>query len=719
MPSMMWSSRRALQQIKLTVGGRYFGTQPYPMDIRSPNMKVAFVGVGQMGQFMARNVAQNIKGTVTVFDSSEEARARAVKNGCEVVVDAAKIGYLGPDVIFTSLPTTKQGLELARTLLETESLKPDSVWVDFTSGVPDEAIQIHDLMAEAGVRYLDAGVAGGPGGADQAKLSMMIGGCEETLTRMQPLLRLMSAPGKVTLLGPVGCGHAVKSINNALLAANVISVGEALSVLVKRGIPVERALAAINTSSGRSLVSSERYPKHVINRKFDFGFSMHLMKKDTDIARGLLDEANMTAPALRWANTTYIRAMKKYGPTEEHMKVCGFSEEEAGCEVKETEGETTPCDPILDPPRCFNFSAGPACLPTDVLKKVQQNFVSHNDSGMSFIEMSHRDAGGPVQNCISDATSLLREMMQVPDNYHILFFHGGAHGQFAGIPMNLAYESKKVDIIDMGVWTQKAMTEAVKMADVHIPYKCTTTMNDPSTWEYRKDAAYIHVCMNETISGLEILKDFDMPEDAPPLVADATSTLLSRPMDISKYGVVYASAGKNFGPAGVTIVIVREDLAARTPNPMTPGILSLNEAIKPQPIHSLYNTPPVFQIHTTHEILKWMKKRGGVEGMEQQAIRRSSRMYEIIDNSGGFYTNSIDHKFRSRMNICFNIKGGTSPEAVELENKFVAEAEDAGMIQLFKHPAFGGLRITSYNGLEEAAVDAVCKYLADFYNKYK
>lgn len=699
--------------MRLFQGARRFSSG-VTMDRKDPALKVAFVGLGQMGGFMARNIASRIQGKVVVYDLSREARQKAVENGCIAVDNPEDIGHSSPDVIFTSLPTTAHGIQFAASILKTKKLKPDSVWVDFTSGVPTEAVKISEMMQEQGVKYLDAGVAGGPMGADKGTLSMMVGGCAKTLDDLESLLRIMSAPGKIIHLGPVGAGHAVKSINNALLASNVLSVSEALSVLAKRGIPMESALAAINASSGRSLVSAERFPRHVLSRKFDFGFRTDLMKKDTDIARSLLDEACMTAPSLRWANTAYIKAMNDLGPDAEHMRIVQISEQEAGVEVAATPGSTQTTDPLAHPWRCHNFSAGPACLPTDVLKEIQTNFVSYMNSGMSMIEMSHRDAGGPVQNCIKGAEFLLRKMMKIPDNYHVLFFHGGAHGQFAGIPMNLAYENNKVDILDMGVWTQKAMIEASKMADVHIPYKCTNTMESPDKWNYRKDAAYIHVCMNETISGLEILDDFEMPADAPPIVADATSTLLSRPMDISKYGVVYASAGKNFGPAGVTIVIIRDDLAKRTPNPMTPGILSIQEAINSVPVHSIYNTPPVFQIYSTHEILKWMHKKGGAEGMEAQAKGRSQRMYDIIDESNGFYTNSIDHKFRSRMNICFNIKGGKSEEAIALENKFVQESEEAGLLQLFKHPAFGGLRITCYNGLHHNAVDAVCTYLKDF-----
>lgn len=719
----MWTSRGkhaiARQQQRLIFQRAFGKLARFAYDKKNPDLKVAFLGLGLMGKGMYQRLANQLKGSLSVYDVNPKLVEEATEFGCIPMRTVKDVGHSSPDIIFTSLPTTGHGIQVAHQLLKSNDLKKGAVWVDFTSGRPKEAREIHSLMKEAGVTYLDAGVAGGPRGAANGTLSMMIGGNEEVLDQVRPILKIMSTPGKVVWLGPCGAGHAVKSVNNALLASNILSVGEALALLAKHDIPMESALAAINASSGRSLVSAERFPAHVLSRKFDFGFKLALMEKDTDIAVELLNEASMSAPSLRWANTAYKIARGKLGPDEEHMKVVHMAEDEAKTEIKATPGSTQTCDPIVNPIRCFNFSAGPACVPTDVMKKIQKNFVSWEDTGMGFIEMSHRDAGGPVQKAIVNGANLIRKLMNVPENYHILFFHGGAHGQFAGMPLNLAHENKKVDILDMGFWTKRAQVEAEKMCDVNIPYKCTSVMGPPSEWNYRKDAAYIHMCMNETISGLEVLEDFDMPADAPPIVVDATSTFLSRQMDISKYGVVYASAGKNLGPAGVTVVIIRDDLAKRTQNPMTPGILSISEHVNSKPIHSLYNTPPVFQIYAAYETLKWIEGKGGVAAMEEQAIRRSTRMYDIMDESEGFYTNSIDKKFRSRMNICFTIQGGDTKEAHALEAKFVTEAEDAGLFQLFRHPSSGGLRITSYNGLEEEAIDAVCGYLVDFHQKNK
>lgn len=362
--------------------------------------------------------------------------------------------------------------------------------------------------------------------------------------------------------------------------------------------------------------------------------------------------------------------------------------------------------------RVHNFSAGPACLPLCVLEEAQEEMLCYKGSGMSFMEMSHRDANGPVQETISAATDLVREILRVPDNYDILFFHGGAHGQFAGIPMNLAYDSGKIDYVDSGAWSQKAMTEASKYADIH---KCATFHNSvvpASEWSYRPDTAYIHLCLNETIQGVEVLDDPVLPADAPVIVADATSTLFSRPVDIKRYGVIYASAGKNFGPAGVCVVIVRHDLLSRQPHPCLPGILDLREAANSKPIPSIYNTPPCFQIYMTRKVLEHLKASGGVDAMQDRAISRSNRIYAAIDNSNGFYVNAVEPASRSRMNVCFAISDNL--DRSRLEALFVAQSEAAGMFQLFKHPAYGGLRITLYNGIEDDAVDCVEKYLIEF-----
>lgn len=257
------------------------------------------------------------------------------------------------------------------------------------------------------------------------------------------------------------------------------------------------------------------------------------------------------------------------------------------------------------------------------------------------------------------------------------------------------------------------MGEAAKYANIHVCGKFTNAVTPATSWNYRADASYIHVCLNETISGVEILSEPQLPAGAPILVADATSTLFSRPIDVKKYGVIYASAGKNFGPAGVCIVIVRDDLLARKPSPYLPGILDLREAVNSKPIPSIYNTPPCFQIYMTDKVLRRALRKGGLKEMERRAISRSQKIYDIINASNGFYANDVAKDSRSRMNVCFHI-GKNVPNHEKLETDFVSQSETAGMFQLFKHPLYGGLRITIYNGLEDDAVECVHKYLIDF-----
>eukprot|EP00518_Triparma_eleuthera_P008255 CAMPEP_0182479704 /NCGR_PEP_ID=MMETSP1319-20130603/34615_1 /TAXON_ID=172717 /ORGANISM="Bolidomonas pacifica, Strain RCC208" /LENGTH=386 /DNA_ID=CAMNT_0024681139 /DNA_START=108 /DNA_END=1264 /DNA_ORIENTATION=- len=369
--------------------------------------------------------------------------------------------------------------------------------------------------------------------------------------------------------------------------------------------------------------------------------------------------------------------------------------------------------------RVFNFSAGPACLNDDVMSKVQGEFTDWRGTGMGIMEMSHRDAGGPVQNAMSSAVSDLRDLLQIPENYHVLFFQGGAHGQFSAIPLNLGGASGgKADYVRTGFWSERALNEGKKYLDCAVPMDAAdvnyTHIPDPSTWNIRSDASYVHLCANETIHGLEFLTEPDLGPGAPPLVLDATSTLLSRPMDISKYGMVYASGGKNLGPAGVCVAIIRDDLVRREPHPLTPSVLDFALAADSQPIPSVYNTPPTFLLYVVSEVLQNVQQRGGMAGMEDRAMRLSGSVYDVIDNSDGFYVNSVRPEHRSRMNCVFRIGDGNEA----LEDAFTREAEEQGMHQLFKHPLFKGLRITLYNGLPDAAVDAVVQFMRDFKQKH-
>ena len=302
----------------------------------------------------------------------------------------------------------------------------------------------------------------------------------------------------------------------------------------------------------------------------------------------------------------------------------------------------------------------------------------------------------------------------------MLLFQGGAHGQFAAVPLNLVGTSGgKADFIHTGFWCERAENESKKYVECRRAYDAGvdnkfTTIADPSKWDVDNDAAFVHVCANETIHGLEFLKDPSLAAGQPPMILDATSTLLSRPMDISQYGAVYASSGKNLGPAGLCVAIVRKDLVEQSAGQNCPGVLSWHEAANSAPIQNIYNTPPTYLHYLLSLVLDTYKQAGGLEAMEQRAVRLSELLYETIDGSGGFYSNPVDETYRSRMNVPFRINGGDKA----LEDLFTQEAKDLGYEQVFGHPLFGGQRITLYNMVPEEGVNLVNQFMLDFKTKH-
>lgn len=334
--------------------------------------------------------------------------------------------------------------------------------------------------------------------------------------------------------------------------------------------------------------------------------------------------------------------------------------------------------------------------------------------------MSHRDAGGPVQNCMSSAADRLRSLLDVPSNYHILFMQGGAHGQFAALPMNLLGHKTQADYVSTGYWSQRAIGEASKYCNVRLAYdgkdEGFTTIPPVETWDISPESAYVHICANETIHGLEFLEDPKLPEGSPPLVGDFTSTLMSRAIDISKYGCIYASGGKNLGPAGVTVVIIREDLLGMESS-ICPSVLSYSKMASSKPIPSIYNTPPTFLIYMVDLVLLDNMNSGGIRFLEKRAIQRSGQIYSIVDESNGFYKAKCqDHVYRSRMNVPFRIGAGEGDK--EMEALFCTEADKRGLLQLFCHPLFPGCRVTLYNGIPDSAVDALVDFMIEFANTY-
>jgi phosphoserine aminotransferase len=367
--------------------------------------------------------------------------------------------------------------------------------------------------------------------------------------------------------------------------------------------------------------------------------------------------------------------------------------------------------------RVYNFSAGPACIPGEVMAIAQRDLMNYKQSGMGFMEMSHRDANGPVHQVMMGAVSDLRSLLKIPENYQVLFFQGGAHAQFAGVPLNIAGSSVDgrrpvVDVISTGAWSERAIGEMEKYVDVNIAYDAAadnySTIAPVSEWNLSPDSKYVHITGNETMHGLEFLEDPDLGDRI--LVADMTSTLLSRPMDISKYGVIYASSGKNLGPAGLCVAIVRDDLIGLHVD-TCPSVIQYESMAFSHPIPNIYNTPPTFLVYMMHLMTQHYRgKYGSLEILAERAKFRADKVYQVIDSSDGFYRNEVEDQYRSRMNCTFRILDGDR----SLEKKFTEDAERNGILQLFGHPMMGGLRITLYNGIPDEAVDAVVGFMQKF-----
>ncbi len=357
--------------------------------------------------------------------------------------------------------------------------------------------------------------------------------------------------------------------------------------------------------------------------------------------------------------------------------------------------------------RIFNFSAGPACLPEAVLERAQSEMVDWNGSGMSVMEMSHR--GKEFMSIAGKAETDLRELMAIPDNYKVLFLQGGASSQFAMVPLNLAAGGKSADYINTGAWSKKAIAEAKRLAKVNLA--ASTEDNNftsaPAQADLNLDAnaAYVHYTPNETIGGVEFSY---VPETGDvPLVADMSSTILSRPLDINQYGIVYAGAQKNIGPAGLCIAIVREDLIGHA-DASTPVMFDYKTHADND---SMYNTPPTYSWYLAGLVFEWLKEQGGLEGMAHINARKAGKLYDAIDASD-FYANPVDPHSRSWMNVPFTL---ANPE---LDGKFLEEASAIGLKTLKGHRSVGGMRASIYNAMPEAGVDALVSFMADFEKRY-
>ncbi|MCG6932400.1 MAG: 3-phosphoserine/phosphohydroxythreonine transaminase [Gallionella sp.] len=352
----------------------------------------------------------------------------------------------------------------------------------------------------------------------------------------------------------------------------------------------------------------------------------------------------------------------------------------------------------------YNFSAGPAVLPKEVLQQAQAEMTDWHGSGMSVMEMSHR--GKEFMSIQAQAEADLRELMGIPVNYKVLFMQGGASMQFAMVPLNLLRGKLSADYVNTGEWSKKAIAEAKKFSYVNVAAnnadKNGTYVPSFDSWKLDQDAAYVHYTPNETIGGVE----FNWVPDVGkvPLVADMSSCILSRPIDVSRFGLIYAGAQKNIGPAGLTIVIVRDDLVGYADNRL-PAMLNYRIYAEND---SMYNTPPTYGIYMAGLVFKWLKKNGGIGAMEKTNIAKAVLLYDAIDASNGFYHCPVEKADRSRMNVPFTMKDSN------LDGEFLKQADARGLLQLKGHRSVGGMRASIYNAMPLEGVQALVAFMNEF-----
>lgn len=352
--------------------------------------------------------------------------------------------------------------------------------------------------------------------------------------------------------------------------------------------------------------------------------------------------------------------------------------------------------------RVHNFCAGPAALPEAVLKQASEEMLDWHGAGLSVMEMSHRSK--EIVDIFKEAEGNLRDLMNIPEDYAVLFLQGGASTQFSAVPLNLLGDKKTADYINTGQWSKKAIKEAKRYCDVNLVASSEdtnfSTIPPKDAWNLNRDAAYFHYTPNETIGGVEF---FDVPEVDVPVVADMSSTILSRPIDVSKFGMIYAGAQKNIGPAGLTLVIVKKSLLGNA-HPSTPTMLDWSVAAEND---SMYNTPPTYSVYLAGLVFKWLKAQGGLEKIAEVNQRKAKKLYDYIDNSG-FYANPVELASRSLMNVPFTLK------SADLDKAFLAGADESGLLNLKGHRSVGGMRASIYNAVPEQAIDDLIAYMQQF-----
>jgi phosphoserine aminotransferase len=353
--------------------------------------------------------------------------------------------------------------------------------------------------------------------------------------------------------------------------------------------------------------------------------------------------------------------------------------------------------------KVYNFCAGPAVLPAEALEEAQRDLVDFKGSGMSIMEMSHR--GKEYDAVHQEAIANIRSLLELPDEYAVLLLQGGASGQFAMIPMNLLGPGKTADYVVGGAWGEKACKEAKVVGNVSIAADTSkdipTRQPDPAAWKLTPGAAYVHMTSNETISGAQY-KTF--PKLDAPLICDMSSDILSRRIDVRPFGLIYAGAQKNLGPAGLAVVVIRKDLAEIAPA-TTPKFLRYKTHLDE---NSLYNTPPCFSIYMLALTTRWLIRQGGAAGIEAVNRAKAAKLYAAIDGSGGFYRGTAVPAYRSDMNVTFRLPS----EA--MEEQFCKEASARGMTQLKGHRSVGGVRASIYNAFPVAGVDALIAFMKEF-----
>ncbi|AQA19445.1 phosphoserine transaminase [Halioglobus japonicus] len=352
--------------------------------------------------------------------------------------------------------------------------------------------------------------------------------------------------------------------------------------------------------------------------------------------------------------------------------------------------------------RKYNFCAGPAALPEAVLEKARDEMLDWHGAGLSIMEMSHRSP--EVVSVAERAEATLRELMGISDDYAVLFLQGGASTQFSAVPLNLMGDNGTADYINTGQWSKKAIAEAKRYGNVNVAASSEdtnfATIPPRDSWHLTDGAAYLHYTPNETIGGVEY---FWVPETAAPLVVDMSSTILSRPVSVDDYGVIYAGAQKNIGPAGLTIVIVRRELLGNA-QAVCPAMLNWQTAADND---SMYNTPPTFALYLAGLVFDWLQEQGGLTAMEAVNRRKAEKLYAEIDGSD-FYANPVELQSRSLMNVPFTLADAG------LDKQFLADADEAGLLNLKGHRSVGGMRASIYNAVGEDAVDALITFMQDF-----